>query len=237
VEPEQGGEDEAHALLAARPTLVGHYGRTEVQLCGRTVCFRRDHEPGPCATSDIAHQQLVRFSALYPPGREVLEFSLLLPQEITGLGKDCELVVVEDCPPILATKIRYYADRTFVDRLKSVSPGLRALRRKLPSERDLKQAVKAGELAAPVPRIDLDAHQALVLHACPIQMASTTVPVGGRIVERSVTAADVPDLHKLPLSSFVVDFSNVPVPSDGTLDVPSLHAYADELCRRAGIKS
>jgi type IV secretion system protein VirD4 len=163
--------------------------------------------------------------------------ALLLPQEITGLGKDCELVVVEDCPPILATKIRYYADRTFVDRLKSVSPGLRPLRRKLPSERDLKQAVKAGELAAPVPRIDLDAHQALVSHACATQMLAGTVTTSiGRTVEQPVTAADLPNLDKLPLSSFVVDFSSVEAPKDGTLDVPALHAYADALCRQAGIK-
>jgi type IV secretion system protein VirD4 len=49
--------------------------------------------------------------------------ALLLPQEITSLGKEAELVIVEDCPPIRAKKIRYYKDPVFVDRLKSVSPG------------------------------------------------------------------------------------------------------------------
>ena len=165
--------------------------------------------------------------------------ALMLPQEITGLGKERELVVVEDCPPILARKIRYYADSVFVDRLKSVSKTLAALGRKLPTEAQLKEAVKRGELATPVPTIDLEAHHVLVGNVAPTTVrVPAPAGVGGTevvIVERPVTASDVPELDKLALSDFVVDFSRVEKPADGELDEAALHAYADSLCREAGI--
>jgi len=43
--------------------------------------------------------------------------ALLLPQEIRQLGQDREIIILENCPPIQADKIRYYQDRTFTDRL------------------------------------------------------------------------------------------------------------------------
>lgn len=56
------------------------------------------------------------------------------------------------------------------------------------------------------------------------------------MVERPVMPDDIPNLAKLALSSFVVDFSLVKPPRKGTLDVDALHAYADHLCVRAGIQ-
>jgi type IV secretion system protein VirD4 len=160
--------------------------------------------------------------------------ALLLPQEITGLGKESELVVVEDCPPILATKIRYYADHTFVDRLKDVAPKLASLGRKLPSESELKQTIKDGQLAAHVPRIDLEGHQARI--ACATH--TSTLPAGHHVSGKRRSPAgyeDLPALDKTALASFEVDFSDVPAPAAGTLDREALHAYADALCRKAGI--
>jgi len=69
--------------------------------------------------------------------------ALLLPQEITGLGQDKELVVMENIPPILAEKVVYYQDKTFINRLESVSRD--------PDGR-----------SAPVPRIDPAAHDASI---------------------------------------------------------------------------
>jgi type IV secretion system protein VirD4 len=160
--------------------------------------------------------------------------ALLLPQEITGLGKDSELVVVEDCPPILANKIRYYADHTFVDRLKDVSPTLASLGRKLPSESELKQTVKNGELAARVPRIDLDGHQARVASGTHTSNLAAGHHVSGDH-HHAADDADLPALDKTALASFQVDFSGVPAPESGTLDREALHAYADALSRKAGI--
>jgi type IV secretion system protein VirD4 len=164
--------------------------------------------------------------------------ALLLPQEITSLGRERELVVVEDCPPILAEKIRYYADAVFMDRLKSVSRSLAALGKALPTEKELKDAIKNGELGTPVPMIDLEAHHALVGAVVPTTVQAPADSNGGTetvIVERPVTADDVPDLDKLPLSSFAVDFSTVEKLPGGELDEAALHAYADSLCRQAGI--
>jgi type IV secretion system protein VirD4 len=165
--------------------------------------------------------------------------ALLLPQEITNLGKTFEIVVVEDCPPILASKIRYYEDRTFVDRLKRVSPSLAALGRKLPTEQQLKEAIRMGELAAPVPLINLETHNQSVNqdYVAHFQTAAMSGQGGAQatLIERPVTAGDVLNLDKLALADFVVDFSAVEIPAKGELDEAALNAYADQLCRQVGI--
>ncbi|WP_419611106.1 type IV secretory system conjugative DNA transfer family protein, partial [Thiolapillus sp.] len=43
--------------------------------------------------------------------------ALLLPQEITQLGARKALIILENCPPIKAVKIRYYEDPVFTQRL------------------------------------------------------------------------------------------------------------------------
>jgi type IV secretion system protein VirD4 len=162
--------------------------------------------------------------------------ALLLPQEITGLGKGRELVVMEDVPPILARKVMYFKDRAFVDRLKAVSVSLNALGSKVPTKKQLDDAIQAGELGASVPKIDLETHnrevggELPVTVAVPQQVAPQVVTV-----ERPVTPDDVPNLAKLSLASFAVDFSAVEKPRAGELDEAALHAYADNLCKQAGI--
>lgn len=163
--------------------------------------------------------------------------ALMLPQEITSLGKTRELVVMEDVPPILANKVLYFKDRAFVDRLKAVSARLRALGNKVPTKKQLDDAIEAGELGAPVPKIDLEAHEREMGGELPV---TVVVPAQGGTevvtVERPVTPDDVPNLAKLSLASFAVDFSAVEKPAVGELDEAALHAYADSLCQQAGIK-
>jgi type IV secretion system protein VirD4 len=162
--------------------------------------------------------------------------ALLLPQEITSLGKDRELVVMEDVPPILARKVMYFKDRAFVDRLKAVSPSLNGLGSKLPTKKQLDSAVEAGELGATVPKIDLEAHNREVGGELPVTVvAPQQVAPQVVTVERPVTPDDVPNLAKLSLASFAVDFSAVEKPKAGELDEAALHAYADNLCKQAGI--
>ena len=163
--------------------------------------------------------------------------ALLLPQEITGLGQNKQLVIMENVPPILANKVLYYKDRAFMDRLKEVSPSLHSLGAKFPTKTQLDDAIASGELGAAVPVIDLEAHHLLVgINDTPVTVA---MPQGGgkRVVtvERPATPADVPNLAKLGLASFVVDFSAVEKPKAGELDEAALHAYADNLCKQAGI--
>ena len=43
--------------------------------------------------------------------------ALLLPQEFKELGVDREVLILENCKPILADKIRYYTDPLFMERL------------------------------------------------------------------------------------------------------------------------
>jgi type IV secretion system protein VirD4 len=112
------------------------------------------------------------------------------------------------------------------------------LGRKLPTEQQLKESIRRGELAAPVPLIDLDAHRSASKDAFVQAQTSASPEQGGAqvvVIERPVTADDVPQLDKLALSDFVVDFSAVEAPVKGELDEAALQAYADQLCREAGI--
>lgn len=162
--------------------------------------------------------------------------ALLLPQEITSLGKGRELVVMEDVPPILARKVMYFKDRAFVDRLKEVSARLNRLGKKVPSKKQLDDAIESGELGAPVPLIDLDAHNREVGGDMPVTVTAPQKAAAEVVtVERPVTPDDVPNLAKLNLANFAVDFSAVEKPKAGELDEAALHAYADNLCKQAGI--
>lgn len=57
--------------------------------------------------------------------------ALLLPQEFKDLGEERQVIILENCKPILAKKIRYYREKAFIARLRP---------------------------APPVPRLDLEAH-------------------------------------------------------------------------------
>ena len=82
--------------------------------------------------------------------------ALLLPQEITSLGEEAELIVLENVLPIQAKKVRYFADAKFMDRLKEVSPSLSAIGERLPTKKEMDDAMRAGELAAPVPLLSIN---------------------------------------------------------------------------------
>lgn len=87
--------------------------------------------------------------------------ALLLPQELKELEQDKQIIILENTKPILCEKARYFDDHAFIDRLKQISPSLRALGRKLPSKDELeKAAFVLNELAAPVPPLDISLHKA-----------------------------------------------------------------------------
>lgn len=164
--------------------------------------------------------------------------ALLLPQEISSIGKTREIVIMENVPPFLATRATYFTDRQFIDRLKSVSPRLRALGRKLPNKAQIDAAIYAGELAAVVPILDIKQHHELVNSDGEKEAATFWIPnKGGKesTMQRAVTVDDIPKLNKLSLASFAVDFSSVTKPRADELAESVLHAYADSLCAHAGI--
>lgn len=88
--------------------------------------------------------------------------ALMLPQELKEMAQDKEIIIVERTKPIMAEKIFYYKERVFMDRLKEVSPTLRALGDEFPDEDLLKEVIASGELSVPVPKLDLDLHVAIV---------------------------------------------------------------------------
>jgi type IV secretion system protein VirD4 len=154
--------------------------------------------------------------------------ALLLPQEITGLGQDRELVILENMPPILAHKIAYYKSHDFMDRLKEVSRSLDRLGRKLPTQKQLDEAIFKGELASSVPMINLKEHHQrmegqdrAITVAAPQQTMTEVVTV-----EREATANDIPKLQTLPLNNYAVELTGIPVPKKGDLDETGMDAYA-----------
>ncbi len=160
---------------------------------------------------------------------------LLLPQEITGLGSGRELIVVENTPPILASKVVYYKDKVFIDRLRKISPSLRSGGAAIPSKRQMDDAIRRGELAAGVPRIDLEAHHKATGGDIPLKVVAPPAKSGGATVKRPVTAEDIANMANLNTTDFSVDFSQVKKP-EGELTEEKLKAYADDLCRAMGMQ-
>ena len=120
--------------------------------------------------------------------------ALMMPQELKELPLNKQIISLENTKPIKCEKIAYYADHVFVDRLKSISPTLQALGRKLPTQKQLEAVWGSGELAAPVPLLDLDLHEANVQERT-----------------RSMTIADIAegiDLRKLS-----IDVAKIPLPN------------------------
>lgn len=162
--------------------------------------------------------------------------ALLLPQEITSLPEGVELVVAERVRPIVAKKIQYYADHSFIDRLKEVSPSLRQLGGKLPTQKQLEAVAHSGELGTTVPLLDMDAHAQIVgAGPAPAILVTTDKALSVGPLERDATPEDLESLATRALHGFAVDFSAITPPPAGTLDVAALEAYADAHCEAAGI--
>ena len=165
--------------------------------------------------------------------------ALMLPQEITGLGQDKELVILENVPPILAKKIVYHKSADYVDRLKMVSASLGRLGKKLPNQHQMDHAIHRGELAADVPLINLEEYHKLVgsdnepvTVAVPQQQTTAQTVT----IKRDATPADVPLLDTFSFKAFDVEYSNITVPAKGTMDIDALNAYAVIRCLEAGVE-
>lgn len=164
--------------------------------------------------------------------------ALFLPQEITRLSQDKCILIVQGLLPIIANKVRYYKDPVFINRLKEVSPSLKALGKKMPTQEQLETATAKGELAAPVPTLDISSimlqNQALAPTRLNIASSNQTAENQTEtvtetvVVEREVTSEDLVNLKDTPLDSFVVDFSDLTKPDfDATEE--QLLEYADKM--------
>ncbi len=88
---------------------------------------------------------------------------LLLPQEVKELGDQRAILTLTHTKPILCDKARFYADPVFIDRLKTISPSLAVMGRRIPSQVELEEAAFVRrELAVDIPQLDLELHRAKV---------------------------------------------------------------------------
>ena len=163
--------------------------------------------------------------------------ALMLPQEITGLGQDKELVILENLPPILAKKIVYYQSADYMDRLKLVSASLGRLGKKLPNQLQMDHAIHRGELSATVPLINLEEYHKLVGGDAPVTVAMPQQPTTAPTVtiKRDATPADIPLLDTFSFKAFDVEYSTITVPAKGNMDIDALNAYAVVRCLDAGV--
>ncbi|WP_432355606.1 type IV secretory system conjugative DNA transfer family protein (plasmid) [Agrobacterium sp. rho-13.3] len=152
---------------------------------------------------------------------------LMLPQELKELSQSKQIINLENTKPILCDKIRYYEDEVFLARLREVSPSLvnpprffGLLAPAKPSRAQLETAWGAGELAAAVPTLDFDLHQALTENR---SREATTADLAGGV-----------DLSRLALDTgaiSVVEAGATPADVESTV-----HEFFDVLFAANGIE-
>ncbi len=153
--------------------------------------------------------------------------ALLLPQEISSLGENAELIVLENVRPIKANRVRYFADAKFMDRLKDVSPTLQLTGKRLPTRTELDQAMRTGELAAPVPLLDIKHFQD--------DISSTEGSIEPAETQNRRTRIFVPDDYpKIAELNFVLNLDAIKPPPEEDRTLVKLHEYADRISREQG---
>ena len=154
--------------------------------------------------------------------------ALLLPQEITSLGEEAELIVLENVLPIQAKKVRYFADAKFMDRLKEISPSLSAIGGRLPNKKEMDEAMRAGELAAPVPQLSITEYQDVIASA---EGSIEQVSSSSSNLHRAFIPDDYPRISEI---NFALDLSSIKPPSEGEQTIEKLHEFADKISREQG---
>lgn len=226
--PAQVRDNELYGPEGARTLFANH--------ALRIVFAPKDHVDAEeiskeLGTTTVKSKSRSRSGAFTKGGKSTSESDqrreLLLPQEIKEIGEDTEILLLENCKPILCKKARYYLDPVFMDRLKSVSPTLGKIGKRLPSAdgAELSVVVAAGELAAPVRCLEIvtapDAQSVAVAHDIVNAALSRDAP------ERPVTAEDVAKLDDLDIGDFNLDFSKFNVPA-GELDDAAIDKLAGD---------
>ncbi|ESQ92565.1 type IV secretory system conjugative DNA transfer family protein [Asticcacaulis benevestitus] len=126
--------------------------------------------------------------------------ALMLPQELKEMGAGRQIILMEGLKPIQCDRIRYYADTTFMDRLKPLSATLKRIKTKIPNRTQLDEAAFVkNELSATVEGVDM------VLHRARVEGRIRPLKLGETI---DVAKLDL-DLKKLPR----LDDQNNPSPA------------------------
>ena len=137
--------------------------------------------------------------------------ALLLPQEVRQIGKNAEILILEDCPPVMCQKITWYKEKIFAER----GNNLKALEKGDPN------AIKWP--SPEVPKVDPNSR-----HMGEINFRPNSVDEASRaVVERPVTAADIEKIDELDLDNFSCDFSKIDVPK-GDIDDDAMDALVND---------
>jgi type IV secretion system protein VirD4 len=134
--------------------------------------------------------------------------ALMLPQELREMSQREQIISLENTKPIRCTKINYFSEKVFVDRLKSVSPSLANLGKKVPTKEQLEAAWGSGECAVSIPTLNFDIHEA-------------------RVQDRS-RELTVEEIKKgIDLNSLALDLSKVPIPDGDGLEPEQVEAFVN----------
>lgn len=134
--------------------------------------------------------------------------ALLLPQELKEMSQREQIISLENTKPIKCTKIAYYEDAVFIDRLKSVSPSLASLGNAMPTREQLERAWGSGECAIQLPKVNLDLHEA--------------------ITQARIRPVEVSDIKNgVDLSVLAVDFSKVKIPASDPMTPAEVQNFVD----------
>jgi type IV secretion system protein VirD4 len=151
---------------------------------------------------------------------------LMLPQEVKAIGMWKQFIFMPDVPPIFCDKVAYFKEPIFIDRLKEVSPVLRALGKELPTKKQLDDVAASGALRAPVPTIAITPVEYKFSQVKPADTEAAN--------ERNLKPSDVNAIAELKESDFSCDFSDIEVPAEQPNDA-ELQAGVDKLLERFGM--
>jgi type IV secretion system protein VirD4 len=68
--------------------------------------------------------------------------ALMLPQEIQQMGNDTCIILMENCKPIKAGKIKYYKDKKYIEKCAMGKVGVDKILRTINQKENLQQAIQ-----------------------------------------------------------------------------------------------
>ncbi|PMS15624.1 TRAG family protein [Trinickia dabaoshanensis] len=112
--------------------------------------------------------------------------ALMFDQELKRMDRRQEIVLGFQ-RPILCEKAIYFEDDLFIDRMRSVSPMLAAIDKRLPTEEEIKAAWRAGELRATA----IPTHNPETYHAALSAKAAGEIRLARQAGAKRLTAAEL----------------------------------------------
>ncbi|MEX3968144.1 type IV secretory system conjugative DNA transfer family protein [Paraburkholderia sp. EG286B] len=112
--------------------------------------------------------------------------ALMLDQELKRMESSQEIVLGFQ-RPILCEKAAYFEDELFIDRMRSVSPMLAAINKRLPTEDEIKAAWRGGELRA----TGIPTHNPETYHAALSAKAAGEIRLARQAGAKPLTAAEL----------------------------------------------